>query len=108
MKYSEMTLTQQKAFKNIKWAANSLLGELENTMLDYPEDSKEHKDAEAYLQNHNALVNDLYHNATTEIYGKGYCCFNLNICKRELRDINFCGKEWLMQMCKKRITKEGY
>lgn len=34
-----MDQRQKKAFYNIKWAANDLLGGLENTLLDYPEDS---------------------------------------------------------------------
>ena len=46
--------------------------------------------------------------ATTAIYGDGYCCFNPATVQKELRDINFCGKEWLMERCDKRITKEGY
>ena len=36
MKVSEMNQIQKKAFYNIKYAANDLLGGLENTLLDYP------------------------------------------------------------------------
>ena len=108
MKTREMNATQKKAFINIKWAANDLLGGLENTMEDNPEDSKEYQSAKAMLADHDALVKELYYMATTAIYGEGFCCFNQATCQRELREINFCGKEWLMEHCEKRITKEGY
>lgn len=108
MKTSEMSITQKKAFLNIKWAACDLLGGLENTMEDNPKDSEEYQNAKAMLADHEGLVEQLYSMATTAIYDEGYCCFNPATCKRELREINFCGKEWLMERCEKRITKEGY
>jgi len=91
-----------------KYAANHLLGELENTLLDYGQDDSEYKRAKALLANHEALVAQLYGMATTAIYGEGYCCFNPATVKQMLRDINFCGKAWLMECCEERITKEGY
>ena len=56
MKVSEMNARQKKAFYNIYWAANDLIGGLENTLLDYPEDSEEYKSAYALLKDHNRLV----------------------------------------------------
>ena len=103
-----MNERQKKAFYNIKWAANDLLGGLENTMLDYGKDEDEYKKAEAFLNDHEALVKMLYNMATTAIYGEGFCCFNPNTVAKELRDINFCGTPWLMERCEKRIIKEGY
>ena len=108
MKVAEMNATQRKAFYNIKHAANDLLGGLENTMEDYSEDSEEYQNAKAMLADHDGLVKELYRMATTAIYGEGYCCFDSKTCEKELRDINFCGKAWLMERCEKRITKEGY
>ena len=108
MKVSEMNQRERKAFYNIKHAANDLLGGLENTMLDYEENEPEYISAKALLENHDRLVTELYEMATTAIYGEGYCCFNPAAVQKELRDINFCGKEWLMERCEKRITKEGY
>lgn len=108
MKVSEMNATQRKAFFNIKWAANDLLGGLENTMMDNPESSEEYQSAKRDLTDHAGLVNQLYCMATTAIYGEGFCCFNPQTVEKELREINFCGKEWLLERCEKRITKEGY
>lgn len=107
MKLSEMNERQKRAFHNIYWAAQHLLGGLENTLLDYSEDSDDYKSAEALLKNHKELVNRLYEMATTAVYGEGFCGFGKRH-QMEIRDINFCGKEWLMERCEKRITKEGY
>jgi len=108
MKLSECNARERKAFLNIKHAANDLLGGLENTMMDYAETDEEYKRAEALLKDHDALVKALYDMATTAIYGEGYCIFNRATVQKELRDINFCGTDWLMERCEKRITKEGY
>lgn len=107
MKVSEMTARQRKAFLNIKYAAHDLLGCLENVMLDYPEDSEVHKRAKALLNNHNALVAEVYYNATRAVYSADSVWFG-SYAKKFIRDINFCGKEWLMECCERRITKCGY
>lgn len=107
MKVADMNVRQKKAFYNIKWAANDLLGGLENTLLDYSKDDEEYKSAEALLHDHDRLVKNLYEMATTAIYDEGFCGFGRQH-QMAIRDINFCGKEWLMERCEKRITKEGY
>lgn len=108
MKVAEMNQRQRKAFYNIKWAANDLLGGLENEMMDNKPGSDEYEEAKKALADHEELVKTLYSMATTAIHHEGYCCFNPSTVKMELRDINFCGKEWLMQRCEARIKKEGY
>lgn len=107
MKPVEMNERQKKAFYNIKHAANHLLGGLENTMLDYSEDDEEYKSAERLLNDHDALVKELYEMATSAVYGEGFCGFGKSH-QMVIRDINFCGKEWLMERCEARIAKEGY
>lgn len=106
MKISEMTARQKKAFYNIYYAANDLLGGLENTMLDNSEDSEEYKAAAAALKDHDGLVETLYIMATSALYDEGLCVFGKDA--QQIRDINFCGKKWLMERCEKRITKNGY
>ena len=107
MKISEMNVRQKKAFYNVYWAANDLIGGLENTLLDYPEDSDDYKSAYALLHDHDRLVKTLYEMATTAFYDVGFCGFGTAY-QRYIRDINFCGKEWIMERCEKRVTKEGY
>lgn len=107
MKVADMNVRQKKAFHNIYWAAQHLLGGLENTLLDYPEDSDEYKSAYELLHDHDRLVDTLYQMATSAVYGEGFCGFGTEY-QLEILDIRFCGKEWLMERCEKRITKEGY
>ena len=107
MKYSECNARQKKAFMNIKHAANWLLGGLENTMLDNAEGSPEYESAKAQLADHAGLVQEVYNMATTDIYDEGSCFFGASATSA-LKDIRFCGKEWLMARCEARIKKEGY
>ena len=104
MKYAECNARQKKAFKNIFHASNWLLGGLENTMLDYPEGSEEYERAKATLANHDGLVAELYSMATTDVYDDGSCCFS-QAANSYIKDIRFCGKEWLMARCEARIKK---
>ena len=60
MKYADCNTRQKKAYKNILHASNWLLGGLENTLLDNPEDSEEYRSAKAQLADHEGLVNELY------------------------------------------------
>lgn len=92
MKVSEMNQRQKKAFYNIYYAANDLLGGLENTLLDYPKDSDEYMHADAMLHDHDWLVKTLYEMATTAVYGEGFCGFG-KAYQMAIREINFCGKE---------------
>lgn len=107
MKYSECNERQKKAFRNIYHACGWLLGGLENTMLDNPEDSEEYKNAKATLENHEGLVMELYDMATTDIYQEDGFYFG-NAAASYLKDIRFCGKAWLMERCEARIKKAGY
>ena len=107
MKVAEMSIRQRKAFFNIKHAAHDLLGGLENTLLDYPEDSEEYKSAKALLDDHDALVKELYYRATSAVYSEGMIWFGRDA-EMYIRDINFCSTEWLMERCERRIRKEGY
>ena len=107
MKYADCNARQKKAYLNIYHASNWLLGGLENTMLDNDPDSEEYKSAAAQLADHDGLVNEVYRMATTEVYSDGSCCFN-NQATSFLKDIRFCGKDWLMARCDARIKKSGY
>ncbi len=107
MKYADCNARQKKAFRNILHASNWLLGGLENTMLDNPEGSPEYESAKAQLADHDGLVDELYSMATTEVYDEGSCCFSQSAAAY-MKDIRFCGKDWLMARCEARIKKAGY
>lgn len=108
MKTTEMNTRQLKAFYNVKHASNDLIGGLENALYDNDVNSDEYKRAFNLLNNHDELVKCLYEMATTAIYGDGYCCFDKRTTQMYLREINFCGKDWIMERCEKRIAKQGY
>lgn len=107
MKYAEMNERQKKAYRNIVHASNWLIGGLENTVSDYGEDSVEGRNAKYTLDNHELLVNELYDTAISEVYEEGSCQFG-KAAEKFLRDIRFCGREWLMERCERRIRKMGY
>ena len=71
MKLAECNARQRKAYLNIYHAANWLIGGLENTLLDYEEDSDEYKSAKSRLADHDELVYELYDMATHDVYGEG-------------------------------------
>ena len=105
MKLAECNTRQRKAYLNIYHAANWLIGGLENTLLDYEEDSAEYKSAKSRLADHAGLVDELYDMATHDVYDDGAAFYGA---ERFLKDIRFCGKAWLMERCEARIKKCGY
>ncbi len=107
MKISEMNAQQKKAFYNIRNAADYLIGGLENTMEDYPENSEEYQAAQSTLEDHDFLVNQIYDLALTEIFMEGANIFG-RAAEAYLKDIRFCGKEWLMERVEKQVIKAGY
>lgn len=105
MKYSECNARQKKAWQNIKNAASDYIFGLVNGCLDSPKDSQDYQDYKQALDNIEELIEAVYHEAITTIYtGGGGCCFGEGAEKR-LKDIRFCGKEFLMKVtthyCKK-------
>ena len=74
---------------------------------DYPEDSEEYREAKATLEDHDFLVSQIYDLALTEIFTEGANIFG-KAAEAYLKDIRFCGKEWLMERVEKQVTKAGY
>ena len=107
MKYSECNAKQRKAFANILHAANWIIGGLENTMSDNLPDSEEYIQANERLHDHEGLVNEIYDAAITEIYGDGSMMFG-KAAQSYLKDIRFCGKDWLTERVEARVKKLGY
>lgn len=105
MKYAEMNVRQKKAFRNIMYAANWLIGGLENSMSDNPEGSNDWQNSNALLNDHDSLVAEIYDMAITGVYDEGFAAVNDDA---YVKDIRFCGKEWLLERVEKRVTKLGY
>ena len=107
MKTSEMNARQKKAYMNIKHAANHIVGGLENGMMDSAPGDEDYKRFEAELQNHDELIDQIYREATTCIYSEGCVMFGKSA-ESYIKDIRFCGKEWLMERVTKLVAKMGY
>ena len=107
MKLSECDARQKKAFINIAHCANWIIGGLENAMHDSHEGAPEYESAKAQLADHNGLVNQIYSEATTTVFSEGMMMCNKGA-ESFLRDIRFCGKDWLMARCDARVKKLGY
>lgn len=106
MKYSEMDARQKKAFRNIVGACDNIVGELENTVSDCA--GEEWADnAQALLDDHEKLVERIYEAVISEIHEAGRIQFGAGV-ERVLKDIRFCGKEWLVARIDARLVKMGY
>lgn len=107
MKISEMNVRQKKAYKNVYHASRHIIGGLENTMQDNEEDSSDYIGAEHDLNNHNQLVETIYNEAISAVYDEGGASFNSEA-KSHLKDIRFCGREWILERIEIQVKKLGY
>lgn len=105
MKYADCNERQKKAWRNIKSAASDHIFGLMNGCLDSSKDSDDYKDYKAALDDLDGLVEAVYKAATTTIYTYGGGCRFGAGAESYLKDIRFCGKEFLMKItthyCKK-------
>lgn len=107
MQISEMNARQKKAYKNVYHAARDYIGGLENGTYDHPKSSQDYKDYMNALNDHDGLVNEIYHMAITDIYDEGYVRFGKGA-ESYMKDIRFCGKDWIMERVEKQVVKLGY
>lgn len=84
----DLNLKQKKAVKNIKYCANDQWAFVNSWY-----DEKDEK-AREYMMNPTELFNTIYEESLTNVYGDGSCCFN-DWAKSYLKDIKFCGKQFL-------------
>lgn len=76
-------------------AAGELIGGLENTMLDYPEDSKEYQDAKSDLSaGHDTLVS--------------WIVADVKARRESIPHLKFAGNDFLAKYVSKLLTKWNY
>lgn len=92
----EMDRKELKAYRNIQNAAGDYIYSLENGCFDNPKDSQEYKDYFEQLNNFDSLVNIVYAESINTVYEEG-CAFGGAGAKAYLKDIRFCGKEFLTE-----------
>lgn len=104
MRYADCNARQKKAWKNIKHAASDYIFGLVNGCLDSDESSEDYRDYKQALENLDGLIDAVYHEAITTVYTGSGCCFGAGA-ESYLKDVRFCGKDFLMRVvthyCKK-------
>lgn len=93
--YREMNSHEAQVAKLISRATSEIIGGYENTLLDYPEDSEEYKEAKEILT-HDTLFGMIY-DYVMEESRSNYASH-----------IRFAGKQFIEERIEKRLQKEGY
>lgn len=93
---------EEIATKNITGAYNWIVGENENTLQDYEEDSEQYKASYDYLYSGDEITNDIYHGAITTEYDDGYCG------GKAPKEMRFAGKNFCMNLIRELLKKDGY
>lgn len=104
MKFRECDQRQKKAWKNVKYAASDYIFGLMNGCLDNPKDSDAYKDYMDTLSNLPYLINVVYAEAITNVYDEGSCSFGVGAAAF-IKDIRFCGKDFIMKVVTQFCTK---
>lgn len=93
---------EEIATKNITGAYDWIVGENENTLQDYEEDSEQYKASYDYLYSGDEIINDIYHSAITYEYDDGYCG------AKAPKEMRFAGKKFCMNLIRDLLKKDGY
>ncbi len=104
MKFKDCDQRQKKAWRNIKYAAIDYIFGLENGCTDSPKGSEDYQSYLADLRNLDGIKELVYQQATTCIFDVGYVGFGAGA-ESYMKDIRFCGKEFLMKLVDKYCTK---
>ena len=104
MKFAECNAKQKKAWKNVKYAASDYIFGLMNGCLDNPKDSTMYKDYMDGITDLDGLISTVYDEAITNVYDEGYCAFGAGA-QAHIRDIRFCGKDFIMGLVTRYCTK---
>lgn len=108
MKQAKNDLRQRKAIRNIKEAANWLIGENENTLSDCSENSPEYASAKEWLADHAGIVREVYALAIHCLITPDGCCCSEEESAPFVKDIKFLGKNWLLEQVENEVVRQGY
>lgn len=93
---------EEIATKKIASAYDWIVGQNENVLQDYEEDSKQYKDSYDYLYSGDEIMNDIYHSAISTKYDDGYCG------GKAQKEMRFAGKNFCMNLIRELLKKDGY
>lgn len=105
--FKDMNEREKKAYINMQYAMLDFTGLWENTLLDEPKDSEEYEEAYRNLHDMEILKESIYDYGTNNYYLQdrfgGYVTIRD---ERAIKDIRFCGKEFLMDCIDDILDKE--
>lgn len=87
----DLNMKQKKAIRNIEYCANDQWGWV-NTWNDERSES-----ARAFMMDAKELFYTIYADSLENVYDEGFCAFGAGA-KSYLKDIRFCGKEFLQKV----------
>lgn len=96
-KFNECNACEKKAWKNIKNAAADYIFGMQNGCFDNEVGSQAYNDYKKELEDLETLINVVYHEAITSVYNEGSIYFGKGA-ESAIRDIRFCGKEFLLEV----------
>lgn len=94
--------TERRAYRIINRLANYYIAGCENTISDYDEHDEEYIEAKATLDDHKSLVKDIYDMCMDDDD------IGLDLGFASTKDIRFCGKKRIMEMCEAVVCACGY
>lgn len=96
MKYSEMNKREQMVARMAWEECSWICGGWENQMADSAPETEAYKEAEAALENHEGLVEEVYRALMSKASGT------------DLEHIKFCGKAFILARIDGRLKRFGY
>ncbi len=97
-RFEEMSAKERKAYNNIKNAAADYIYSLENGCFDSGEGSEEYNDYYKQLTNLESLIDVVYGEAISSVYTDDGAACGGAAAKAYIKDIRFCGKEFLLEV----------
>ncbi|WP_337565691.1 hypothetical protein [Acidaminococcus fermentans] len=105
-KFNECDDRHKRAWVNLRNAMRYIVGNWENQLNDSDPDSTEYDIAQKALADHEGLVQEIYEAAITDIYSNDG---NSKLDKsNSLKDIRFCGADWMKRLLSCMLKREGY
>lgn len=95
MKIREMNKNQRELYMMMDQITSEYIGGYENTMLDYPEDSEEYREANEFLT--------MGHDAMKDFF---FCMISAD--RESAKHLKFAGNEFLLERIERRLLKWGY
>lgn len=104
-RFNECDDRHKRAWVNLQNAMHYVVGGWENQLMDSDPKSIEYEVAQKALSDREWLIEEIYEAAITDVYSNDGAKFdNTGI----LKDIRFCGADWMKRLLRCMLKKAGY